>query len=72
MTLRASFPVGMKFAIFNRWGEILFESYNDEYGWDGTYGGNVMQDGTYTWRIRFKPLDDDNYQEYYGHVNLLR
>jgi gliding motility-associated-like protein len=61
-----------EFAIFNRWGEILFESYNDEDGWDGTYGGNVMQDGTYTWRIRFKPLDDDNYQEYYGHVNLLR
>lgn len=61
-----------EFAIFNRWGEILFESYNDEYGWDGTYGGNVMQDGTYIWRIRFKPLDDDNYQEHYGHVNLLR
>lgn len=58
--------------IFNRWGEIMFESYNDEYGWDGTYGGQVMQDGTYTWRIRFKPLDDDEYQEHYGHVNLLR
>ncbi len=61
-----------EFAIFNRWGEIMFESYNDEYGWDGTYGGNVMQDGTYVWRIRFRLLDDDDYQEYYGHVNLLR
>jgi gliding motility-associated-like protein len=59
-------------AIFNRWGEILFESYNDDFGWDGTYGGNVMPDGTYIWRIRFKNLDDEDYQEYYGHVNLLR
>jgi gliding motility-associated-like protein len=59
-------------AIFNRWGEIMFESYNDEFGWDGTYGGEVMQDGTYVWRIRFRLLDDDDYQEHYGHVNLLR
>ena len=59
-------------AIFNRWGEVMFESYNDEYGWNGTYGGNVMQDGTYVWRIRFRLLDETETQEYYGHVNLLR
>jgi gliding motility-associated-like protein len=58
--------------IFNRWGEILFESYNDKVGWDGTYGGVLLPQDTYVWRIRFKLLDDDDYQEYYGHVNLLR
>lgn len=58
--------------IFNRWGEPLFESYNDKVGWDGTYGGVVLPQDTYVWRIRFKLLDDDDFQEYYGHVNLLR
>lgn len=58
--------------IFNRWGETMFESYNDKVGWDGTYGGEVMEDGTYVYRIRFKLLDDDDFQEYYGHVNLLK
>lgn len=58
--------------IFNRWGETMFESYNDKVGWDGTYGGKVMEDGTYVWRIRFRLLDDEDIQEYYGHVNLLK
>lgn len=58
--------------IFNRWGETMFESYNDKVGWDGTYGGDIKESGTYMWRIRFRLLDDEDIQEYYGHVNLLR
>jgi gliding motility-associated-like protein len=58
--------------VFNQWGEIMFESYNDKVGWDGTYGGKVVQDGTYIWKIRFRLLDDSEYQEYFGHVNVLR
>src|SRR5690606_7439232 len=35
--------------VFNRWGEILFESYHPAVGWDGTYGNMPCQDGTYIW-----------------------
>lgn len=40
--------------IFNRWGELLFESYDSSIGWDGSYGNQICPDGLYTWMIQFK------------------
>jgi gliding motility-associated-like protein len=58
--------------IFNRWGEVVFESNNALFGWDGTYGGEVCQDGTYIWQITFKEIGKDKRIVVRGHVNLLR
>jgi gliding motility-associated-like protein len=63
---------GYQLLIFNRWGEILFESNDAEFGWDGTYGGNIVQDGTYIWKIRYKVIGVDKPQEIIGHVNVIR
>jgi gliding motility-associated-like protein len=63
---------GYQLLIFNRWGEVLFESNDAEFGWDGTYGGNVVQDGTYVWKIRYRLIGVDKPQERMGHVNLIR
>lgn len=65
-------PYNYKMLIFNRWGEILFESNNAEVGWDGTYGGNIVQDGTYLWKITYKIDGVDKHQEVMGHVILIR
>jgi len=58
--------------IFNRWGEIIFESHDATVGWDGTYNGELVQDGTYTWKIDFKSRVNDKKYQAVGHVNLLR
>jgi len=60
--------------IFNRWGELLYETYNHNIGWDGTYGlyGNLVETGSYTYRIRYKVLNNDEYKITVGHVNLLK
>jgi len=58
--------------IFNRWGECIFTTYNPDIGWDGTYLGRMVQDGTYTWKISFKIKRNDEHREYVGHVNMLR
>jgi gliding motility-associated-like protein len=62
--------------IFNRWGEIVFESHNTQVGWDGSYGENneisIVQDGTYTWKIEFKQSFNDKKVMMVGHVNVLR
>jgi gliding motility-associated-like protein len=60
--------------IFNRWGQLVFESKDVEYGWNGSFAGEIAQDGTYTWKIEFKSLDADEplLQAVTGHVNLLR
>ncbi|MDP5172037.1 MAG: PKD domain-containing protein [Bacteroidia bacterium] len=38
--------------IFSRWGMLLFESYDPEIGWDGTYRGQPVGEGVYTYVIR--------------------
>lgn len=61
--------------IFNRWGELVFESHDPEVGWDGTYGSDsytMAKDGTYVWKLQFKEARSSNHHSYVGHVNLLR
>jgi gliding motility-associated-like protein len=58
--------------IFNRWGEILFESNNHNVGWDGTYNGKVVQQGTYVYKIEFGLEMDDSRKVVTGHFTLLR
>lgn len=61
------------FFLFNRWGELIWESHDFTAGWDGTYNdGMKCPDGTYTWKIRFKLLNNDEKQTIYGHVNIIR
>ena len=63
--------------IYNRWGEVIYESNNPDIGWDGSYGsGNdnvgIVQDGVYVWKIRFKIRNYDEWREITGHVTLIR
>jgi|ETNvirenome_6_85_1030632.scaffolds.fasta_scaffold07107_3 gliding motility-associated-like protein len=58
--------------VFNRWGNILWESHNQYGKWDGTYDGKLCQDGVYVWKMRYKSLDVVGPQHKHGHVTLLR
>ncbi len=61
--------------IFDRWGEVIFETHNLNYGWDGTYqlvGGKICQDGVYTWKITVKKKEADERITKSGHVTLIR
>ena len=65
-------PYSFEMKIFNRWGELIFTTNDAKLGWDGTYLGRMVQDGVYTWSIKFKRKNNDEYMEDRGHVNLLR
>lgn len=65
-------PATYEFYIYNRWGELIFESKDTGTGWDGTYQGAMSQAGLYTWVIRFKDDNNDEKYEYAGHINLLK
>ena len=58
--------------IFNRWGEIIFESYNPGVGWDGTYGGVLVEDGVYIWQLEFGETMSDKRHKKRGHVTVLK
>jgi gliding motility-associated-like protein len=60
--------------IFNRWGELVFESKDPYTGWGGDYGPNHTncQSGTYTWVLNFQVLQSQEDKEFVGHVNLIK
>lgn len=58
--------------LFDRWGELIWESQDPEAGWDGTFKGQPCQVGTYTWVVRAKDVLNDGQYVYNGHVTLLR
>lgn len=47
-TVFGQYVVDFEMKIFNRWGELLFTTDNIESGWDGTFRGQEMPEGTYT------------------------
>lgn len=59
------------FLIFDRWGELIFESSDPNQGWDGTYESRKCQLGVYVWRIAFADASGQE-QQHVGHVTLLR
>jgi gliding motility-associated-like protein len=62
--------------IFNRWGEIIFESQDPLKGWDGTVnttnGANMSPDGMYTYKINFVETGFEKVFEVVGSVVLVR
>ena len=60
------------FVIYNRWGQIIWESFNPNMGWDGTYDYKPCQDGSYTWKLRFKTPKTDEIKEFYGNFSIIR
>jgi len=68
-------PGDFNLLIFNRWGDIVFESNDASIGWDGTYGAEsnrIVRDGTYVWKIEFKETMSDKRHTHTGHVNVLK
>jgi gliding motility-associated-like protein len=69
-------PIGYNFSdlhfmIFNRWGELIFESQNPTIGWDGTYKGTLCKSDVYVYKIAWKAASGKRCYET-GHVTLLR
>lgn len=57
--------------IFNRWGEVVWESKDPAIGWDGTFKGQSLPVGVYVYKIELVNLRNET-KTYSGHINLLR
>lgn len=75
-------PVGKNIAkmhlyVFDRWGEMLFESDDPNVGWDGTYAGEVVKNDMYVWRLTYQFTEDKDgklgfEQHQMGNIQVLR
>src|SRR5688572_11347312 len=42
--------------VFNRWGQVIFESNNTNSRWDGTHDGQMVPEGSYVYRVVAKGI----------------
>lgn len=57
--------------IFNRWGELMFESKDVNIGWDGYYKGKLCQADVYVYKMEVEFINGDRATKV-GDVTLLR
>jgi gliding motility-associated-like protein len=56
--------------VFNRWGQLIFESKDVNFEWDGTYKNEPIQDGTYVWKMEYV-TNSGIEGKLVGHITLL-
>lgn len=59
-------------AIYDRWGNLLFEAFNQTSGWDGTRKGNPMESGTYVYYLRATCLKTNTEVRLKGNVTIVK
>lgn len=57
--------------IYNRWGNLLFETNDINVGWDGRYYGNLVPEGVYVYSIDAIGEDQKVYRKH-GSLTVLR
>jgi gliding motility-associated-like protein len=59
------------FAVYNRWGEAVFETKDKTVGWDGVYKGRPADVGVFGWYLKVKCLNgEETFKK--GNVTLIR
>jgi gliding motility-associated-like protein len=65
-------PYDFNMKIFNRWGEIVWETNDCKLTWDGTYNNSKCPDGSYIWVVRFGMVKTDGKKEFSGNLTIIK
>jgi gliding motility-associated-like protein len=70
--LNAYKAVNLTFKIFNRYGQLVFETSDWTNKWDGTFKGQPANAGTYVWLLQY--TDGETGEKYFskGTTVLIR
>ena len=63
--------VQLSFRIYNRWGELVYEGFDQNEGWDGNFKGTAQEMEVYTYVVDAVLLDGSR-QLLKGNISLLR
>lgn len=67
--------LSLKLTIFSRWGELIYESTEQDKGWDGKFRGAPLPEGVYTWQLEYEGYLSDGstyFRTDSGAIALLR
>ena len=62
----------LEFRVFNRWGQLVFETKDWTKKWDGKITGNPQAPGTYVWMLRYINRDTGKLFSEKGTTVLIR
>ena len=57
--------------IFNRWGQIVFESTDIEEGWDGTKNGSPLNQGVFVYKLDVTFYSGETFSQT-GNITLIK
>jgi gliding motility-associated-like protein len=61
----------MEFKIFNRYGQLVFETKSQSEGWDGTFNDRDLNAGTFVYTLEVT-FSEGNRETYTGNITLVR
>jgi len=67
--------ISMHLSVFDRWGNLMFESLDESVQWDGTHHGVEVEMGVYTWSLFLEGYTEGGgtfEQVRTGNVTLIR
>lgn len=50
-----------QFRVYNRWGQLVFESSNPSVGWDGKVNGTVQPASVYVWMLQYQYVNGPSF-----------
>ncbi|MEZ4929565.1 MAG: gliding motility-associated C-terminal domain-containing protein, partial [Chitinophagales bacterium] len=59
------------YRIFNRWGELVFETYDPNGKWDGTFRNQICNPGVYVYYVQAKCFDKTPFMKK-GNITILK
>ena len=65
-------PWKFQVMIYNRLGSVIWESYDQSIGWNGTLNGEPIMEGVYVWHITTRANETDKRFEFKGFVTVIR
>ncbi len=71
LTVIGNFIDEVYFAIYNRWGQMVFESNSINDAWDGTHNGEVLEPDVFGYYLTVRCLNGQEFKKQ-GNVSLLR
>ncbi|HNY62710.1 MAG TPA: gliding motility-associated C-terminal domain-containing protein [Bacteroidales bacterium] len=63
--------IGYQFTVFNRWGEVIFQTTNPSKGWDGTHQNKTVPAGIYSYLLLFQNENGKEFKRS-GSIRLIR
>ena len=69
--VRSAIATEIEFRVFDRWGELIFETLSSNNGWDGTFRGKLVDPDVYDYYLRAVCVDGEEHI-IKGNITLIR